>query len=152
MLNYDFNKTKEYKEYAEVIKKSKEPTKDKRMPGQRPRTVKCPLCGTEFAIGSWKIHIKSCRLKEIKSNEYRKKKIDVDGIIERFMKGLEGGNTKTKIKAKGVYDVDNLNEEAFEQPSDLVTCNSCGRSFAPDRLAPHQKICLKHPEMFKKNK
>ena len=33
MLNYDFNKTKEYKEYAEVIKKSKEPTKDKRMPG-----------------------------------------------------------------------------------------------------------------------
>ena len=114
--------------------------------------MKCPLCGTEFAIASWKIHIKSCRQKEIKSNEYRKKKIDVDGIIDRFMKGLEGGNTKTKIKAKGVYDVDNLNEEAFEQPSDLVTCNSCGRSFAPDRLAPHQKICLKHPEMFKKNK
>ena len=73
MLNYDFNKTKEYKEYAETIKKSKEPNKDKRLPGQRPRTVKCPLCGTEFAIASWKIHIKSCRQKEIKSNEYRKK-------------------------------------------------------------------------------
>ena len=60
------------------------------------------------------------------------KKIDVDGIIERFMKGLEGGNTKTKIKAKGVYDIDNLNEEAFEQPSDLVKCNNCERSFVPD--------------------
>ena len=48
------------------------------------------------------------------------------------MKGLEGGNTKTKIKAKGVYDIDNLNEEAFEQPSDLVKCNNCERSFVPD--------------------
>ena len=102
------------------------------MPGQRPRIVKYPLCGTEFAITSCKIHIKSYRQKEIKSNEYRKKKIDVDGIIERFMKGLEGGNAKTKIKAKGVYDIDNLNEEAFEQPSDLVKCNNCERSFVPD--------------------
>ena len=33
--------------------------------------------------------------------------------IENFKKGLEGGNTKVKIKASGKYDVDNLNEEAF---------------------------------------
>ena len=156
MLNYDFNKTKEYKEYAEVIKKSKEPTKDKRMPGQRPRTVKCPLCGTEFAISSWKIHIKSCRNKELKNQQYLPKKYwkDVDTIIENFKKGLEGGNTKVKIKASGKYDIDGLNEDAFKDNNDsnLIQCNSCGRKFLAERIPAHQKICFKHPEMFSKNK
>ena len=142
-----------YQDYLNTIKMSKEPNKEVRQKGQRPRTCKCPLCGTEFAIASWKIHIKGCRNKEIKRQEYLPKKYwkDVDKIIENFMKGLEGGNTKTKIKASGKYDVDNLNEEAFvSNNNDLVQCSSCGRSFLPERLAAHQKICFKHPEMFKK--
>ena len=36
------------------------------------------------------------------------------------------------------------------QNNDLVQCSSCGRSFLPERLQAHQKICFKHPEMFKK--
>ena len=142
----------QYKDYLDTIKLSKEPNKDKRPKGQRPRTCKCPLCGTEFAISSWKIHIKSCRNKELKSQEYMPRKYwkDVDGIIEKFMKGLEGGLNKTKIKAKGSYDVENLGEEAFQNNNNLVKCSSCGRSFAYDRLNNHQKICIKHPELFKK--
>jgi hypothetical protein len=141
----------QYKSYLDTIKLSKEPNKDKRAKGQRPRTCKCPLCGTEFAIASWKIHIKSCRNKELKSQEYLPKKYwkDVDTIINNFMKGLEGGNTKVKIKANGKYDVENLSSDAY-QNNDLVQCSSCGRSFLPERLPAHQKICFKHPEMFKK--
>ena len=111
------------------------------------------LIGVEFPISSWKIHIKSCRNKEIKSQQYLPKKYwkDIDKIIENFMKGLEGGNTKTKIKASGKYDVENLNDEAFiSNNKDLVQCSSCGRNFLPERLPAHQKICFKHPEMFKK--
>ena len=143
----------QYKDYLDTIKLSKEPNKDKRPKGQRPRTCKCPLCGTEFAISSWKIHIKSCRNKELKSQEYMPRKYwkDVDGIIEKFMKGLEGGNAKVKIKANGKYDVENLSSDAYKN-NDLVQCSSCGRSFLPERLAAHQKICFKHPEMFKKKK
>ena len=141
----------QYKDYLDTIKLSKEPNKDKRAKGQRPRTCKCPLCGTEFAISSWKIHIKSCRTKELKSQEYMPKKYwkDVDTIIENFMKGLEGGNTKVKIKTNGKYDVENLSSDAYKN-NDLVQCSSCGRSFLPERLSAHQKICFKHPEMFKK--
>ena len=142
-----------YQDYLDTLKLSKEPNKEIRMKGQRPRTCKCPLCGTEFAISSWKIHIKSCRNKEIKKQEYLPKKYwkDVDKIIENFMKGLEGGNTKTKIKASGKYDIDNLNEEAFvSNNNDLVPCSSCGRNFLPERLPAHQRLCFKHPEMFKK--
>ena len=143
----------QYQDYLDTIKLSKEPNKEVRMKGQRPRTCKCPLCGTEFAIASWKIHIKSCRNKEIKSQQYMPKKYwkDVDKIIDNFMKGLDGGNTKTKIKASGKYDIDKLNEEAFvSNNNDLVPCSSCGRNFLPERLPTHQKICFKHPEMFKK--
>ena len=152
---YETEKEK-YKEYINTIKLSKSPITEKRAKGQRPRTCKCPLCGTEFAISSWKIHIKSCRNKEIKSQQYLPKKYwkDVDTIIENFKKGLEGGNTKVKIKASGKYDVENLKEEAFIENSDnnLVKCEFCGRKFLPERIAIHQKICFKHPEMFIKNK
>ena len=147
------NQKQKYQDYLDTIKLSKEPNKEVRMKGQRPRTCKCPLCQTEFAIGSWKIHIKSCRNKELKSQEYLPKKYwkDVDKIIENFMKGLEGGNTKTKIISSGKYDINNLNEEAFKSNNlDLVQCSSCGRSFLPERISAHQKLCFKHPEMFKK--
>ena len=34
----------------------------------------------------------------------------------------------------------------------VCECEYCGRTFLPDRLPVHQKICAKHPEMFKKKK
>ena len=151
---YD-NEKEKYKEYLNTLKLSKEPIEEKRAKGQRPRTCKCPLCGTEFAISSWKIHIKSCRNKEIKNQQYLPKKYwkDVDNIINNFMKGLEGGNTKVKIKASGKYDIEGLNKEAFNNNEDnLIQCSSCGRKFLPERIQAHQKICFKHPEMFIKNK
>ena len=152
---YDTQKEK-YKEYLNTLKLSKEPIEEKRAKGQRPRTCKCPLCGTEFAISSWKIHIKSCRNKEIKNQIYLPKKYwkDVDTIIENFKKGLEGGNTKVKINASGKYDIDGLNKEAFNNNNEnnLIECSSCKRKFLPERIPAHQKICFKHPEMFIKNK
>ena len=69
LLIQKYNKYKEdnqkYKEYCEIIKESKKPIKNKRLPGQRPRTIHCPLCDIEFSIGAWKIHIKRCREKKI---------------------------------------------------------------------------------------
>ena len=57
-----------------------------------------------------------------------------------------------KIKTKGKYDIDNLDENAFVKNDNLIECNFCGRKFLEDRINVHQKICSKHPEMFIKNK
>ena len=142
---------KKYKEFCNTIKQSKIPSKIKRAPGQRPRTVKCPLCDIEFSVGAWKIHIKRCKEKEMEYQKYYgdKYKTDINKIVNDFMKAIDGGVNKTKIKTKGIYDVDNLGEEAF-QNNNLVKCQNCGRSFAQDRLNTHQMICFKHPELFKK--
>ena len=67
------------------------------------------------------------------------------------MKSIEGiTSVNKKIKTKGKYDIDNLGDEAYEAPSNLVTCSSCGRSFAKDKIDKHQNICFKHPELFRK--
>ena len=142
---------KNYKDFCNTIKQSKIPSKIKRAPGQRPRTVKCPLCDIEFSVGAWKIHIKRCKEKEIESQKYYgdKYKTDVNKIVNDFMKAIDNSINKTKITAKGSYDVDNLGDEAF-QNNNLIKCSSCGRSFAADRINNHQKICFKHPDLFKK--
>ena len=144
---------KKYKEYCQTIKQSKIPEKIKRQPGQRPRTVHCPLCDIEFSIGAWKIHIKRCREKELESSKYCNEKYrnEIDELINRTMKSIEGiTSVSKKIKTKGKYDIDNLGDEAYEMPSNLVTCSSCGRSFAKDKIEKHQNICFKHPELFRK--
>jgi len=49
--------------------------------------------------------------------------------------------------------MDALNQQAFDQYNKdaLVEWEYCGRTFLPDRLHVHQKVCAKHPE-FKKKK
>jgi len=151
---YETEKEK-YKEYLNTIKQSKLPTEEKRKKGERPRTCKCPLCEKEFAISAWKIHIKSCKNKEIKNQQFLPKKYwkDVDTIVNNFIKALEGGNTKQKIKTSGIYDLNKLNEQdCINNDNNLIQCESCGRKFLPERINTHQKICFKHPEMFIKNK
>lgn len=44
--------------------------------------------------------------------------------------------------AKGSYDLVALNEAAWQSAqSQLVACDTCGRTFLPDRLLVHQKSC-----------
>ena len=51
-------------------KKSSPP---KRLPGQRPRGLICPLCGREYGTASLQIHMKSCRQKyELQQQELPK--------------------------------------------------------------------------------
>jgi hypothetical protein len=152
-----YNKFKEenqkYKEYCEIIKESKKPIKNKRLPGQRPRTIHCPLCDIEFSIGARKIHIKRCREKKIENLIYydNNKIKEIDELINNTMKRIEGINSiSNKIKSKGKYDIDNLGNDAYDIPQNLIICSSCGRSFIKDKIEKHQNICFKHPELFRK--
>ena len=136
------------KEFTETLKKSKEPVKEKRLPGQRPRMLVCPLCGREFGSMSLNIHMKSCKEKferqqrDLPPNQRR----NADKIIANY------NANNARLHAGGNYNMDALNQQAFDQYNNdaLVKCEYCGRTFLPDRLAVHQRVCAKHPEMFKK--
>ena len=136
------------KEFTETLKKSKEPVKEKRLPGQRPRMLVCPLCGREFGSMSLNIHMKSCKEKferqqrDLPPNQRR----NADKIIASY------NANNARLHAGGNYNMDALNQQAFDQYNNdaLVKCEYCGRTFLPDRLAVHQRVCAKHPEMFKK--
>ena len=136
------------KGFEETIKKSKEPIRQKRAPGQKPVGLVCPLCGREFGTMSLKFHLKSCKQKFDLAQQSLppNKRRNADKIIANYeanqSRGMGGGN----------YDA--LNQQAFDQYNKdaLVECEFCGRTFLPDRLPVHQRVCSKHPEMFKKKK
>ena len=48
--------------------------------------------------------------------------------------------------------MDALNQKSLDQYNNdaLVKCEYCGRTFLSDRLAVHQRVCAKNPEIFKK--
>ena len=155
LKKYDYweEEKKKYKEYCKTIKESKKPEKIKREKGERPRTIKCPLCDIEFSIGAWKIHIKRCKEKEIEGLKYCNEKYinEIEDLVKKTFNSIECiYNKNKKIKSKGVYDVENLGNDAFDNNKISVVCFSCGRKFDNDKIEKHQKICLKHPELFKK--
>ena len=135
------------KNFKETIKKSKEPIKQKRAPGQKPIGLICPLCGREFGTMSLKFHLKSCKQKFDLAQQSLppNKRRNADKIIANYEANQIPGT-------RGNYDA--LNQQAFDQYNKdaLVECEYCGRTFLPDRLPVHQKVCAKHPEMFKKKK
>ena len=48
--------------------------------------------------------------------------------------------------AKGSYDIDAMNDAAYESAkAQLLKCENCGRTFAPDRLPVHQRSCKPKP-------
>ena len=48
----------------------------------------------------------------------------------------------TVVSGSGSYDVDAMNEAAWQSAqSQLLPCDRCGRTFAPDRLSVHQRSC-----------
>ena len=141
------------KDFEETIKKSKEPIKHKRAPGQKPIGLICPLCGREFGTMSLKFHLKSCKQKFdlAQASLPPNKRRNADKIIASYE-----ANQNRGFGGSGNYynNMDALNQQAFDQYNKdaLVECEYCGRTFLPDRLPVHQKVCAKHPEMFKKKK
>ena len=125
-------------------KKSSPP---KRLPGQRPRGLICPLCGREYGTASLQIHMKSCRQKyELQQQELPKHlRKSADKIIAAYEQNQAMMNAMAS--GSGTYNFDSMNDQAFDtyNREALVPCSNCGRTFLPDRLIVHQRSCLKHP-------
>ena len=153
-LEYSYNASGGLTQSQNIPRKSprKSPPKKnsppKRLPGQRPRGLICPLCGREYGTASLQIHMKSCRQKyELQQQELPKHlRKSADKIIAAYEQNQAMMNSMAS--GSGAYNFDAMNDQAFEtyNREALVPCSNCGRTFLPDRLIVHQRSCLKHPK------
>ncbi|TNV78149.1 hypothetical protein FGO68_gene14097 [Halteria grandinella] len=107
---------------------------------RRPRTLICYICGREYGTASLQIHLKTCIKKFEMEESY--KPAHLRRPVPRPPQTFEDMQLKG---SKGGFDVDQFNQEAFKKFNDeaLVPCEHCHRTFLPDRLEVHKRICLK---------
>ncbi|KAM3844510.1 zinc finger protein 475 [Vipera latastei] len=108
-------------------------TSDKSPMIRRPPTVICYICGREYGTHSIGIHEPQC---------LKKWHIENNQLPKHLRRPEPVKPVVSSIGAKGYYDLDALNESAWQSAqSQLVPCDICGRTFLPDRLIVHQRSC-----------
>ncbi|KAK7071236.1 hypothetical protein SK128_008913, partial [Halocaridina rubra] len=101
--------------------------------GVRP-TVVCYICGREFGSLSINIHEPQC---------LRKWHIQNQKLPEHLQRP-EPKKPEVVFDNDGKVNHEAMAEAAWKSHLDtLVACDNCGRTFFPDRLAVHQKSCVK---------
>ncbi|XP_056021207.1 zinc finger protein 474-like isoform X2 [Ostrea edulis] len=97
----------------------------------QPQFVLCYICGRKFGSKSVAIHEPQC-LEKWKAENSRLPKEQRRPVPKKPEVLQSGGN----------YDIDAMNEAAWQSSqAQLIPCDGCGRTFAPDRLAVHQRGC-----------
>ncbi|KAM8961347.1 zinc finger protein 474-like [Pelodytes ibericus] len=100
---------------------------------KQPPTVVCYICGREFGTKSISIHEPQC---------LKKWHLENDKLPKTLQRPEPKKPEVRAIGAKGSYDLVALNEAAWQSAqSQLVACDTCGRTFMPDRLLVHQRSC-----------
>ncbi|XP_078422853.1 zinc finger protein 474-like [Cetorhinus maximus] len=91
----------------------------------------CYICGKQFGLHSIIIHEPQCLEKWRIENEK----------LPKHQRRPEPRKPEA-IKTHGSYDVAAANAAAFASANaQLIPCENCGRTFLPDRLSVHQRIC-----------
>uniref|UniRef100_A0A8C5RXZ2 Zinc finger protein 475 n=1 Tax=Laticauda laticaudata TaxID=8630 RepID=A0A8C5RXZ2_LATLA len=100
---------------------------------RRPPTVICYICSREYGTHSIGIHEPQC---------LKKWHIENNQLPKHLRRAEPVKPVVCSIGAKGYYDLDALNESAWQSAqSQLVPCDICGRTFLSDRLIVHQRSC-----------
>ena len=99
------------------------------------KLVVCYICGREFGSSSVTIHEPQCLKKwKAENNKLPKKMRRGTPTKPEILPSVNGNNSNN--------DVERFNEAAWKSAQgQLIPCDRCGRTFAPDRLQVHQKSC-----------
>ncbi|KAL4110265.1 hypothetical protein PRIC1_001957 [Phytophthora ramorum] len=103
-----------------------------------PVTRVCHVCGRQYGMSSFEIHLKQCKKMWVQQEEQKPKK--ERRPIPKTPPGLgEGGGDKGMTRE----EIEALNQAAQEtfNVHGMETCEFCGRTFAEGRLAIHNKSC-----------
>ena len=102
-----------------------------------PRTLVCFLCGRQFGTSSLKIHQPQC---------YKKKHEqwiagDRVGPEPQDPSKTQAGEAAVGV-ASGGMSIEEFNDQQYKNfTNNMAQCENCGRRFAQDRLAVHQRSC-----------
>lgn len=95
-----------------------------------PPYVLCYICGNKFGTSSISIHEKQCLEKWDATNQQLPKQ--------------QRRSAPKKPELTGNASYEDMNDAAWKSAqSQLIPCDTCGRTFAPDRLAVHKRSCNK---------
>lgn len=100
-----------------------------------PRTVVCYICGREFGSKSLSIHEPQCLKKwQVENDKLPKKQRRPPPQKPQGLPIIAAGG--------GGRYTEEWNQAAWQSAqANLVPCENCGRTFAPDRLSVHQRSC-----------
>lgn len=102
------------------------------IPSRRPGFRICYICGREFGSQSLSIHEPQC---------LEKWRIE-NSKLPKHQRRPEPSKPQPLSGSSGSYTLQSLNEAAFQSSqAQLLPCESCGRTFLPDRLLVHQRSC-----------
>ena len=113
-------------------------------------TVYCYICGRQFGSASIGIHQPQCLKKWQTQNDKlpkaQRRPMPTPPEIVRIG-SLQTHSILVDMNLGGAIDFEATNQAAYQASlAQLVPCENCGRKFAAERLAIHQRSCTKeHP-------
>lgn len=127
-----------------------------------PKTRVCYICGRQYGVHSYDIHLKQCKelwiAREAQKDPKERKKLPEDPALRLLNRGEadspdgkssrnnnsnSNSNTGNNDSTPSRSELDELNKlasEAFNTEA-LAQCAYCGRTFLPEKLAIHNRSC-----------
>lgn len=117
------------------------PSNDKKLTSG-PKTRMCHICGRQYGVNSFEIHLKQCKelwvSRESLKDKSERKPLPPDPI--------QGGDPTSASKrsngdkSSSLDEMNRLASDTFNSVS-LSTCDYCGRSFLHEKLLIHNRSC-----------
>ncbi|CAH8510579.1 unnamed protein product [Schistosoma turkestanicum] len=103
---------------------------------RKPITAVCYICGREYGTRSIGIHEPKCLEKWHRQN---------NELPPAMRRKPPERPVDLPIKSSNNYDLQKYNEQAMQSSKSLlVPCSICNRTFNPDRIEVHERICKKN--------
>mmetsp|Transcript_14523 Transcript_14523/g.21374 ORF Transcript_14523/g.21374 Transcript_14523/m.21374 type:complete len:287 (-) Transcript_14523:262-1122(-) len=125
--------------------------KDSSKPVRMPKARICHVCGRQYGLASFEIHLKQCKKlwvdRENQKPRHERKPLPPTprasggGGGGSSEQAVGGGNTSGADMSQAELDAMNAAAQDAYNNEALSTCLYCGRSFLPEKLLIHNKSC-----------
>lgn len=114
-----------------------------------PKTRVCYVCGRQYGLHSFEIHLKQCKelwiAREAEKDPKERKKLPEDPMLKLTSSISSNEDSSLSPAPQDLEEINRLSTAAFNTES-LDTCKFCGRTFLAEKLLIHNRSCTEeHP-------